>query len=187
MDASNPRLISEHLHFRIYQEDKINKSGILETHEYVSRKDGTRTIGLDENNNIVLNYEYRYEKEAYDWRVPGGRLDHDNEPVLEAAQREFRQEAGYVSANWQFLWTTSLDSTVRYQRHFFLATNLQWVGTERDSGEFGTETHLVPLEKANEMALNGDIEEEISALAIARLFHEIKSGKRNISELTSVF
>lgn len=169
---TEPKLVSEYIHFRIFQEEKINTSGEAEVHEYVWRKDGTRIIGVDSEDKIVLNYEYRYEKEAYDWRVPGGRLDFDDEPLVEAAMREFRQETGYLAKSWKFLWSSSPDSTVRYQRHFFLATDLELVGAERDSGEFGTETHLIPFEDANRMALTGQIEEEISALAIARLFHE---------------
>lgn len=176
---SNPKLISEHIHFRVYQKEVVNKAGEIEIHEYVSRKDGTRTIAIDSDNNILLQNEYRYELEAYDWRVPGGRLDDENEPVIEAAKREFIQETGFVAENWQFLWTTTQESTVRYQRHFFLATKLEFVETSRDSGE-DIKVYWIPLEKANEMALTGEIREEISALAIARLFFEINKGIRNL-------
>jgi 8-oxo-dGTP pyrophosphatase MutT (NUDIX family) len=174
---SNPKLIGKHIHFSIYQEEKEISPGVFETHEYVRRRDGTRTIAIDSDNNILLTYEFRYELNGYDWRVPGGRLDYDDEPIIGAAQREFVQETGFVAENWEFLWTTTLDSTVRYQRHFFLATKLQLVGSSRDLGE-KIDVHWIPLEKANEMALIGKINEEISALAIARLFFEIKEGRR---------
>jgi 8-oxo-dGTP pyrophosphatase MutT (NUDIX family) len=173
---SNPKLISEHIHFSIYQENKEVAEGAFETHEYVRRKDGTRIIAIDSDNNVLLTYEFRYELNEYDWRVPGGRLDYENEPIIEAAQREFKQETGFVAENWEFLWTTTLDSTVRYQRHFFLAKKLTSVGASRDLGEKIT-VHWIPLEKANEMALTGEIREEISALAIARLFYEINKRK----------
>lgn len=173
---TKPKLISEYIHFRIYQEQKVNTSGQTETHEYVWRKDGTRIIGVTWDKKIVLNHEFRYEKNAFDWRVPGGRLDFEDEPLVEAAKREFRQETGYVAENWRFLWSSSPDSTVRYQRHFFLATGLELIGADRDPGEFGTETHLIELDEANRMALTGQIEEEISALAIARLLYENTLG-----------
>lgn len=182
MNNSEPRLISEHIHFSIYQKEEEVSEGVFETHEYVHRKDGTRIIAIDSDNNVLLTYENRYELKAYDWRVPGGRLDYENEPIVEAAKREFRQETGFTAENWEFLWTTTLESTVRYQRHFFLATkNLKFVGYERDIGEEGTTVHWIPLERANEMALTGQIREEISALAIARLFFELNTLKtRNL-------
>lgn len=176
MNNSSKKLISEHIHFRIYQEEVETIAGTREIHEYVWRRDGTRIICLDQNMNILLQKEFRYEMNTTDWRIPGGRLDSENEEMLDGAKREFREETGYIAANWQYLWSSTPDSTVRYQRHFFLATDPQFVGTERDEGESSIETAWIALEEANRMALEGLVREEISALAITRIYFRNEHG-----------
>ena len=153
---------------------------MIETHEYVYRKDGTRTLAINAEQRILLTKEYRYELKAHDWRVPGGRLNDESEPIVEAAKREFREETGFIADNWEFLWTTTLESTIRYQRHFFLATNVSLKQASRDEGERIT-VHWFPLQEAYEMAMKGEIREEISALAIARVVFELNNGGRDLN------
>ena len=177
MNSTNERMVWQGIHFKAFQEEVEVEKGIIKTFEYVYRKDGTRTIAINDDKEILLTKEYRYELEADDWRIPGGRLNDENEPRVEAAKREFREETGFVAENWEFLWTTTLESTVRYQRHFFLATNLVLDKHLRDEGERIT-VHWIPFLEAYEMAMKGEIREEISALAIARLHFEINEGFR---------
>ena len=176
MEEQRRRLVSEHIHFRIYQEEVVTTSGTQETHEYVWRKDGTRIICLDDKMNVLLQNEFRYEINATDWRIPGGRLNSETEDILEAAKREFLEETGYTAKEWKFLWSSNPDSTVRYQRHFFLATDPEFLKTDRDAGESSIKTQWISLEEANRMALQGQIREEIAALAIARIYFERSFG-----------
>jgi 8-oxo-dGTP pyrophosphatase MutT (NUDIX family) len=180
MKTRNHRLVWQGIHFRAYQYEAEVEPGVWEEHEYVYRRDGTRTLAIRADKTLLLSKEYRYELEAYDWRVPGGRLNDEKELVVEAAKREFKEETGFVADNWEFLWTTTLESTVRYQRHFFLATKLRFTEASRDQGERRITVHWIPIEEAYEMAMKGEIKEEISALAIARLVFEINKGLRNL-------
>jgi ADP-ribose pyrophosphatase len=177
MKSENPKIVWQGIHFQAYQYKVEVESGVLKTFEYVYRKDGTRTIAINDKKEILLTKEYRYELEADDWRVPGGRLNDENEPIVEAAKREFIEETGFIAENWKFLWTTTLESTVRYQRHFFLATKLKLDIHQRDEGERIT-VHWVPFQDAYKLAMKGEIREEISALAVARLNFEFNEGIR---------
>jgi len=180
MKPANHKVIWQGIHFQAIQYQEEVEPGVFKTFEYVSRKDGTRTIAINENDEVLLSYEKRFELEgAYDWRIPGGRLNDEKEPIIDAAKREFKEETGYIAENWIFLWTSTPDSTVKYQRHFFLATKLKFTEASRDPGEL-IEIHWIPFEKANEMALRGEIREEISALALLRLFFESKNGSRTL-------
>lgn len=178
MKTRNLKLVWQGIHFGAYQYETEVEPGMWETHEYVYRKDGTRILAIRADKTILLSKEYRYELEAYDWRVPGGRLNDEKESVIDAAKREFKEETGFVASNWEFLWTTTLESTVRYQRHFFLATKLRFVKASRDQGERRITIHWVPIQEAYEMAMKGKIKEEISALAITKLVFEIDRGLR---------
>lgn len=156
----------------IVREEQVElPNGQVETHEHVWRTDGTRIIALDAEGRVLLTHEFRHELGDWDWRIPGGKIDAGEKPE-EAAAREFREEAGYAAEDLQFLWVTTPDSTVRYQRYFFLARDLTEVGAQRESGESLT-VHWVSLEDACERALAGDVREEISALSLLRLRHRL--------------
>jgi 8-oxo-dGTP pyrophosphatase MutT (NUDIX family) len=173
------KVVFEGKHFKVIHQTVEVEPGEIRLWEYVKRKDGTRTIAIDRNNNVLLTREYRHELEAEDWRLPGGRLDDENEPTVEAAKREFEEEAGFVAEKWEYLWTTTLDSTVRYCRHFFLATGLKQGQSQPEEGT-KIEVHWLPIQKACEMAWSGQIREEISALAILRVQRELEAGLRSI-------
>jgi len=154
----------------IVREERVKlPNGEVETHEHVWRTDGTRIIALDANGKVLLTHEFRHELGDWDWRIPGGKIDTGEKPE-QAAAREFREEAGYAAEDLRFLWATTLDSTVRYRRYFFLARGLTEVGAQHEPGEDLT-VHWVSLEDACERALRGEIREEISALALLRIRH----------------
>jgi ADP-ribose pyrophosphatase len=157
--------------FAVRREEVELDDGRVETHEHVWRTDGVRIIALDEARNVLLTHEYRHELGERDWRVPGGKIDPGEKPE-DAARREFREEAGFSADNLRHLWATTPDSTVRYRRFFFLATGLRQAEVAPDPGEDIT-VHWLPLELACEKALRGEVREEISALALLRLRHEL--------------
>lgn len=153
--------------FIVRQEDVQLPSGEVETHEHVWRTDGTRIVAFNDDGQVLLTHEYRHELGERDWRIPGGKIDPGEQPEV-AARREFREETGYEAKTFRYLWASTPDSTVRYQRYFFMATGLTEVGAEHDAGEDLT-VHWVGLDEACEKALRGEVREEISALALLRI------------------
>lgn len=154
-------------HFRVMHEVVEIEPGKKRTFEFVWRLDGTRTLAVDDQNNILLTREYRHELQDYDWRLPGGKLDFEGENITEAAKRELLEETGVAALNWEYLWSTTPDATVRFKRHFLLATNVK-IGHQRLSEGEKIEVTWLPIMQAKNMALNGTIREEISALSILR-------------------
>lgn len=161
------------IHFQVYREYVPGRSAPF---EYVWRLDGARILALDTSGRLLVTKERRHEQnDEFDWRLPGGRLSHIGEAPVLAAQRELQEETGYTALSWKPLWSTTPDSTVRYQRHFFLATQLALGPSNPDVGEI-VEVHWFDLDTASAMALDGAIKEEISALAVIRLQHALKNG-----------
>lgn len=155
--------------FSVRQTEVTLPTGETELHEHVWRTDGTRVIAVNGEGQVLLTREYRHELGDWDWRIPGGKVDPGETPE-QAAAREFREEAGFAADRLQALWATTPDSTVRYQRFFFLATELSDVGHQREAGE-NLSVHWLDLDDACAKALEGEIREEISALALLRLRH----------------
>lgn len=153
--------------FSVYQEDVEIAPGRVIPFEFASRIDGTRSIVEDEQGRIMITKEFRHELSAYDWRIPGGKLNFENEDIKVAAQRELKEETGVVAKDWTYLWHTNPDSSVRFKRHFLLAKNLTQGRQDLELGE-DIEAHWMAKDDVIEIALSGKMAEEFSALSILR-------------------
>jgi ADP-ribose pyrophosphatase len=175
----------EGLHFKAYHESVEIAPGKVRTFEYVWRIDGTRSIVVNSTDEILLTREYRHELltreyrhelEDYDWRLPGGKLDFIGEPVIEAASRELREETGITARNWCYLWATTPDATVRFRRHFLVASDISLGAQELSEGE-RISISWFSRTAVEQMALRGEIKEEISALSILRYINGTDSAR----------
>lgn len=127
---------------------------------------GAIAVVCEKDGNIVLEKQYRHSVGRHLWELPAGLLDKPDEPALECAKRELKEEVGLEAQSWSLI--TDLvtspgfcDEAVRV----FHATDVS--KTERPEAE-DEEADLtwewVPLEKARQMVLAGDI---CNSIAIA--------------------
>jgi 8-oxo-dGTP pyrophosphatase MutT (NUDIX family) len=125
-------------------------------------------VPIDENGNTILVGQYRFPLEYYSWEIPqGGGLA--NEPLIESAQRELREECGVSAKQWlQILGIDLSNSVTNEQGTAFLA----WDLTEGDAEPEDTEELQVlrlPFWEAVRRAEKGDIRDGVSIAAIFRV------------------
>jgi ADP-ribose pyrophosphatase len=144
----------EGIHFKAYHELVEVVPGQKNTFEFVWRIDGTRSIVLNESKEILLTREFRHELQDYDWRLPGGKLDYVDEPIIEAASRELKEETGITAREWRYLFASGI----------LMGSQNLGQGEKISLSWFSQAT-------AKEMALTGLIREEISALSILRYIY----------------
>ena len=57
-------------------------------------------IPVTENNEVIMERQYRYPLDRVIWEIPAGKLDTPDEDRLSAIQRELREETGFTADEW---------------------------------------------------------------------------------------
>jgi len=99
-------VIYEHPWVNLYV-DRVQFPGgrIVEEH-HVLEFDWPAVAALVENDQgqVLLVHVYRYTTDSIEWGVPAGRMEQD-ETVLQAAEREAREETGYETSGHELVYT----------------------------------------------------------------------------------
>lgn len=130
-------------------------------------------IPLDDKGNTWLVGQFRYTLNEYSWEIPmgGGPVEND---FLDSAKRELKEETGLSAKKWTKIMRIHTSNSVTDEEGFvFLAEDLTQGETEFEETE---QLHIqkIPLKKAVEMVMNGEITDGISVaglLKVARLFN----------------
>jgi ADP-ribose pyrophosphatase len=106
------------------------------TREYVVHAGAVLIVPVLADGRLVLERQFRYPVRRVMLEFPAGKIDPQETP-LATAQRELREEAGYLARSWMPLGT--LHPQIGYSSEIlemYLATGLTHVGAELDDGEF---------------------------------------------------
>lgn len=140
--------------------------GIYGVVHFKSRAIGV--VAIDEDDNTWLVKQSRYPNNETTIEIPegGGLLD---EPPLEAAKRELKEETGFTAAHWQPLMELRTSNSVTDEKaYIFLATELTAGKQELEETE-DIELIKVTVNTAIGMAMNGDIIDAMSVAALLKL------------------
>ena len=104
--------------------------------EYVVHPGAVLIVPILADGRLVLERQFRYPVGRVMLEFPAGKIDPHESP-LATAQRELREEAGYVGQTWKHLGT--MHPEIGYSSEaieMYLATELTHVGAQLDEGEF---------------------------------------------------
>ncbi len=110
--------------------------GTLATREYIVHPGAVLIVPVLPDGRLGIVRQFRYPLDRILIEFPAGKLDPGETP-LATAQRELREEAGYIAASWQRL--GRVHSVVSYSTEeieLLVATDLTHVGAKLDAGEF---------------------------------------------------
>lgn len=159
--------------FAVEAVDLVFANGAEVTFERLAAKGqgAVLVVPILDDGRIVLIREYACGTERYELGLPKGRIDGD-EPVLEAANRELMEEAGYSAANLTLLReVTSAPAYSAQHTHIVLATVLSPRRLPGDEPE-PLEVLTWPLDDLDTLAFDGQCSEarSIAAMYLARAY-----------------
>ena len=131
-------------------------------------------VTLDQNGFTTLIGQWRYPLDRYSWEIPEGGGPKDEAPV-EAAKRELLEETGITANKWTKLIEMDLSNSVTDERGIvFLAEELTQGEAEPEETEV-FQLKQVPLSKAVEMVINGEIRDSVAVIGLLAAERHLKS------------
>ncbi len=158
----------------------VQKEVGSKTFEFARRSPGTRLI-VDRGNQVLLTKEFRHELNAYDYRLPGGKvydtLGEYNKAlesgvdIMQASKvaiiKEAKEEAGLEIKNVEFIHRSICGTTITWDLFYFVSKEFKETDQNLGEGEDIT-FEFYEKEKVKEMCLDGSISEERSALVLLK-------------------
>lgn len=126
-------------------------------------------IPVDRDGNTWLVGQHRYTLNEYSWEIPegGGPLEAD---VLESAKRELKEETGLTANQWQLIMHIHTSNSVTDEEGFiFLAEELTEGVAHPEETEGDLKVRRLPLQKAIDMVMNGEITDSMSVAGLLKL------------------
>ena len=129
-------------------------------------------IPVTENNEVIMERQYRYPLDKVILEIPAGKLDAPDENRLSAIQRELREETGYTADEWTVL--GDFHPAPAYSDEFitmYMARGLRKGDRHLDEDEF-LDVYTVPLKDLVEDVMAGrisDAKTQVCILKAARL------------------
>lgn len=153
-------------------------NGKTATREYVKHVGAVCVVALTDDNEVILERQFRYPFHRELIEIPAGKLDSKSEDPMLAALRELREETGYVPENIRHIGDfygspAILDENIR----MYLATGLSRTGQSLDDDEF-LEVFTAPIETVVEQIVRGEIADGKTQVAVLKTYAILqKEGK----------
>ncbi len=127
-------------------------------------------IAITTDDKIILERQYRYAIGRVSCEIPAGVAEVGETP-LAAAQRELREETGYVGGEWEELMVVSPNpGSMNNYSHTFIARNVVPSGETSFDETEDLEVFLCSQEEVYEKLLNGEFIQVMMVAPLWRYF-----------------
>ena len=158
------------LHVRRYMVTLSNGSETVR--EVIRHIGAVCVIPVTENNEVIMERQYRYPLDQVIWEIPAGKLDAPDEDRLSAIKRELSEETGYTADEWTDL--GAFHPAPAYSDEYitmYMARGLHKGERHLDEDEF-LDIHTIPLKDLVDQVMSGvlsDAKTQVCILKAARI------------------
>jgi ADP-ribose diphosphatase len=153
------KVVAQSRLFRIEQVDLTFSNGEEVVYERLkgSSRGGVLVVAIQDDSFLMVR-EYGVGVEGYELMFPKGRIEND-EPILEAANRELQEEVGYAAKKLTLIKSITLaPGYMGHQTHVVLAEDLYPATLEGDEPE-PLEVVAWQLDNINALSMRDDVSE----------------------------
>lgn len=157
-------------------DEALLPNGKTARREVVEHNGGVMIAPLDSEDNLYFVTQFRYPYAEIVTELPAGKLEKGEDP-FEAGVRELKEETGAVAEKIVSL--GKLYPSPGYCGeiiHLYLATGLSFGQQNPDEDEF-LEVFKIPLEKAVQMVMNGELPDSKTQTAVLKIYIMKKEGR----------
>ncbi len=180
MNLIEKQIASEQLYdgkvVHLYKDTIELPNGSQSIREYVKHIGAVCVVPITDDDQVILERQYRYAVGQELIEIPAGKLDYPGENWEDAARRELREETGAVAAEMTDMGDYYGSPAIMGERiRMFLAKGLTFTDQHLDEDEF-LETFRMPLGEAVDMVLRGEIPDGKTQAGILRAAAMMQQG-----------
>lgn len=157
-------------------DDALLPNGSTAKREIVEHNGGVCVAALTDNQEVLMVKQFRYPYMEVIYEIPAGKRDGDEQPLV-CGKRELKEETGATAET--FIELGELYPSPGYCGEIiwmYAAKGLSFGEQSTDEDEF-LEVERIPLEKAIQMILSGEIKDAKTQAAILKLNELCKRNK----------
>ncbi len=143
-------------------------NGSISKREVALHNGAVCIVALTDDNEIIMERQYRYPFDDVIWEIPAGKLDKNESDPLDAAKRELKEETGYTAKNYRFIGEYyGSPAILREKIYMYLATGLKEGEQKLDEDEF-LDVVKIPFSEAVKMIADNEIPDGKTQTAILK-------------------
>jgi len=180
MNLKEKQLTKEYIYkgkiINLRRDTALLPNGEKALREVVEHPGGVCVAAITDNKEILFVKQFRYPYFEEILEIPAGKRDSFDEDPLECGKRELKEETGATAENFTFL--GKLYPTPGYIDeviYMYAATGLSFGEQKLDEDEF-LSVYKIPLERAVNMVLSGELVDAKTQTAILKLNMMLEKG-----------
>ena len=173
MNLEEKQLTSEYIYngkiIKLRRDTALLPNGKTSTREVIEHNGGVCVAALPDNDEVLFVKQFRYPYMEIVTEIPAGKRDGADEDPLVCGKRELKEETGAEAES--FIPLGKLYPSPGYCGEviwMFAATDLRYGEQHPDDDEF-LSVEKIPLEKAVQMILSGEITDAKTQAAVLKL------------------
>ncbi len=156
---------------KVYCDEILLPDGNKAGREYIMHVGAVCVVALTDDNDVIIERQYRYPMHEVTLEIPAGKLDSKDEDPLQAAKRELKEETGAVADKMTYL--GKFYPTPAYSDeviHMYLAEGIRFEEQSLDDYEFLTVDTMPIAELADDIIAGkvSDGKTQAAVLAVCR-------------------
>ena len=169
------RLIYDGRIVHLYEDRVMLPNGDEALREYIKHVGAVCVLALTDQNEVIMERQYRYPMGRDVLEIPAGKLDSADEDPREAALRELREETGITPRELTYIGEFIGSPAILSERiHMFFARGLSYGDQKLDEDEF-LDVFKMPLEEAVAKVLTGEIADGKTQVAVLKVYTMLRN------------